>query len=1098
MSIEFLNNNQYLTKCNYRLEKVRQFLVKDFCLYHIEELTFEEKSPRKEALENVLSSLRLENVNFVYLIVGDRVGVHFYFGVAKNLNKDIELEIDIDDIGEDILKSSIQGNFRGSKVTKLSANDRNIIRNNFDNMNYFGVVEGVPGINENNENFQGVDRLVDVMLGDEFMFCVVSSPLNKEEILSIEKNLYYAYSKLYPKSKHTIQEGSNEAISKNTNNTKSETKTTGDSKTTGTSNSKTENNATSTSIGKSTTKSTNTSTSKSKNYGETNTQGSSDTKGTTFNGSKSIARGKTKSFSCSNSESNTSSGSNSSSQKGGSEGSSETKTDTTGTTNNTSSTKNESKSVNKGNSDSETTGTSTSESENNNSTINKGTSETFSDNNSLTKSISNSISTSESFGESTNSGTSESLSKEFVDREAQEWLKYLDEVIIPRLDYGKGKGMFATSSFIAAKNKASLIKLGNTIKSLYSGVEGNKVPLQLSYINDDKSLNFYKNFQIPVGIKDKNDNNYHRSVISQVTNDNKIIFGNWISTNELSLIAGLPQKEIVGLKLKEEVEFGLNFTNNIKNENKINLGKIIQSGRVIDIDVCLDKENLNKHTFVTGVTGSGKTTTCQKILVDSNLPFMVVEPAKTEYRILTSNYDDILIFTLGKDNLAPFRLNPFEFYEHENISSRVDMIKACIEASFDMEAAIPQIIESAIYECYKDYGWNISNNKNYKFKNPFDKGVYAFPTLSDLIAKTEQVVIKQGFDDRLKNDYIGSIKARLQGLTLGSKGFMLNTKRSVDFKELVNKRVILELEEIKNGNEKSLVMGFILINLNEAIKANFNKNPKFKHITLVEEAHRLLSKYEYGDSPNKKQGVEVFSDMLAEVRKYGESLIIADQIPNKLTPEVLKNTNTKIVHKIFAKDDKEAIGNTMSLKDEQKEFMSSLDVGRAIVFSQGWDKAIQVKINKVTNTTCEEIISEDLIIRNCMKYYQNTYKSGVIEGIQYLENEPDIEFLKQYFEFLQEGVFEFEFRRLLNKMSIENIDLLGYIKNFDKLNNKEFIYYFIINKIFSNKNLDDKQKSLLKEISYKLLNGDFLKNNKISIGRDYKIEINEILKGVIY
>ena len=114
----------------------------------------------------------------------------------------------------------------------------------------------------------------------------------------------------------------------------------------------------------------------------------------------------------------------------------------------------------------------------------------------------------------------------------------------------------------------------------------------------------------------------------------------------------------------------------------------------------------------------------------------------------------------------------------------------------------------------------------------------------------------------------------------------LNTPRSIDFKNLVKQKVVLELEDIKDGSEKSLLMGFIITNLLEAVKYQYKQNSKFQHITLIEEAHRLLSKYEPGDSSNKKRGVEVFADMLAEVRKYGESLIIVDQIPNKMTPEV--------------------------------------------------------------------------------------------------------------------------------------------------------------------------------------------------------------------
>ena len=1022
-TLDFLrkDNNYYLVNNNYDLKKIRDFIDKDYCLYHIEELTFEEKSPRKEALENVLSALRLEGVSFLYLIVGDKYGVHFYFGVVKDLNKNVELELEVDDIGEDILKPSINGNFRGSKVTKVNPLEKRKLKNKLDEVKYFGVVEGVPGINEDSENFQGVDRLVDVMLGDEFYISIIASPLNQSEIIDIERNLYKAYSNISPLTKEVIQESKSKGISASTNISISESETKGSNMNT----SKTEGTSTNDSVSISSNK--------------------SDTSGTNKGTSSGSSSG----------------GSSSSTNKNSSEGSSKSKTH--------------------GSSESKTNGSGFSKSQ----TIGSGTNESVSKSNSKSDSKSKS------------EGTSVSNTTEYLNREAQEWLKYLDEVIIPRLDYGKSKGIFMTTTFIATNNKASLIKLGNTMKSLYSGKEGNKVPLDLYSLRNEKYLNYYKNFQIPTWKieDDKRGEIISRAILSQYMTNKELRFGNWLSTNELSLIAGLPQKEVVGLSLKEEVEFGLNVKCKIEEYNKINLGKLVQSGNKLKINVDIDKENLNKHTFIAGVTGSGKTTTCQKILMDSQLPFMVIEPAKTEYRVLTKNYDDILIFTLGKDNVAPFRLNPFEFYEHENISSRVDMIKACLEASFDMEAAIPQIIETSIYECYEDYGWNISTNKNYKYDNPFDEGVYSFPTLSDLILKIEEIVVKQGFDDRLKNDYIGSIKARLQGLTVGSKGLMLNTKRSINFKELVNKKVILELEEVKNGNEKSLIMGFVLTNLNEAIKANYMNNTDFKHITLVEEAHRLLSRYEQGDSLNKKQGVEVFTDMLAEVRKYGESLVIVDQIPNKLTPEILKNTNTKIVHKIFAQDDKEAIGNTMALSDDQKEFLSSLEVGRAIVFTQGWDKAIQVQIEQITNTTDRDIISEEIIRKNALEFYREHYKSGVIEGLQNLDNKPSIEVLSEYLELVQEGVLIKEYKKLIDKLE-SNFNFNNYISRFEKLEKMKIIRDYIYHKIYEGRlNVTEEvAKQLLDGLLYDIKCGNILDEKKYETINISNEEYTEVLR----
>lgn len=1005
--LDFLNddNNHYLINNNYNLREIRKFYNSDFCLYNIQELTFEDKAPRKEALENVLSSLRLEGVNFLYLIIGDKKGVHFYFGVAEDLTNEIQLKLEIDDIGDNILKPSINGNFRGSKVLKLDYDNKKHIKEKLDDMNYFGVVEGVPGINEDSEDLQGVDRLVDVMLGDELCISIIASPIDRKEIINIENNLYKIYSNISPLVKDVFQDGTSKGTSESTSEAVS------------------------------------ISTSRGTTYNKTDSKGSSQTE--------------TKGISSNTSESRTDS-------KGKTSGTSEEGANCT--TN---------KSVNEGTTNQKSSGTS--EQQSHGDTINESSSVSNGENISKAEGKSNTT------GNTVNQGTSISKTTEYLNREAQEWLKYLDEVLIPRLDYGKSKGIFITSTFIATKNKASLIKLGNTMKSLYSGKQGNKIPLEFYIVDDKKYLNYYRDFQIPMCDLDKSEEILPRAVISQYMMNNKLKFGNWLSTNELSLIAGLPQKEIVGLSLKEEIDFGLNIKKEVQEENSINIGRLVQSGNILNIDICIDKENLNKHMFVTGVTGSGKTTTCQKILADSGLPFLVIEPAKTEYRVLSEYYDDMIVFTLGKDNVAPFRLNPFEFYEHENISSRVDMIKACLEASFDMEAAIPQIIETSIYECYEDYGWNIATNKNYKFTNPFENGVYAFPTLSDLMKKIESVVIEQGFDERLKRDYIGSIKARLQSLTVGSKGLMLDTKRSINFNELLNMKVVLELEEIKNVGEKSLVMGFILINLNEAIKANFNKDNTFRHITLVEEAHRLLSKYEYGDSLNKKQGVEVFSDMLAEVRKYGESLIIAEQIPNKLTPEVLKNTNTKIVHKIFAKDDKDAIGNTMSLNDEQKEFLSSLDVGRAIVFTQGWDKAIQVQINANTKIHNEHVISEEKIKEKALKFYKKNYKTGVLTGIEELDDEPSLEFIQEYLRFIQEGIFEKEYKLLFTKKT-SKFDFINYMNNFKNIVNSHLLSNYILRCFY--KEDDDERKYIIEVFLDKLLDGDFTNEGITNIDRE--------------
>lgn len=947
--------------------------------------------------------------------------------------------------------------------------DRMQTNSNNRNARKYASVIGTPGINESEDkkSFQGVDRLVDVMQGDDFGLCILAKPLSKRAIKKIEDDLYQIYNSLSTFSKISLQEGENlskgtsiskgtsDSVSSGENTTKGTnySKTTGTSENTGTSESKTAGST------------------KGSNYSETQTEGKNWGKSEGRNDGTSKTTG-----------TNSSSGSNSGSSSSGtnqSKGTSQSVTENRGTTFSenvgTSSSKGTNTGYNKSENMSKTKGTNTSTGSSQSKTA--GTSETTGTNTSTTKGTNNSVS------ESSTTGSSQNVSKDIINKKAADYVKYIDEMLLPIIDYGKSKGLYLTTTFIFADNNSQLEKLGNTIKSLYSGKKGNKNPLEFKILeNNDKKIEYFKNFQIPECISYDDENAL--TLKSHFVENDEVSLGNWYSPNELGLIAGLPEKEVVGLALNEEVEFGLNAKTPDKDGEIISLGNLVQSGNEIDTKVYLEKSALNKHIFITGVTGTGKTTTCQKLLLESELPFLVIEPAKTEYRILMNNEktEDILIFTLGNDKVAPFRLNPFEFFEGESITSRVDMLKAAMEASFDMEAAIPQIIESAMYSCYEDYGWNIDTDENEKFDNPYDEGVYSFPTLEDLLNKIEIEVTKHDFDDRLKKDYIGSITARLQGLLVGSKGQMLNSRRSIDFRELIEKKVVLEIEGIKNGTEKSLVMGFILTNLCEALRAKYNKDKHFKHITLIEEAHRLLSKYSAGDSLNKKNSVETFADMLAEVRKYGESLIIADQIPNKMTPEVLKNTNTKIVHKIFAEDDKEAIGNTISLSKEQKDFLSSLPTGRAIVFSQSWTKAVQVQIEQMTNTTSDEIIDEDRLRNRVEDFYIENYKKGIFIGTKYEK------ITREQFRECRKFSTNKEFVKIFKAVFEENVHSFNDFERVVKLlNDKKFfddVRKILVEKIENIENIDDikhkfkKYYEIFSEDLYKTIYAKFYRGLK--------------------
>lgn len=843
--LEILDDNRF-EQLKLKNSEIQRYNEREICFFRVDRLSYDEKYPMREAFENILLTLTDTSFNLVYIIDGDDNGISVYIGVIKSNDGST---LSAGNFGE-IIRKSFESNYNGSVLHRIT-NDKNALNKTvFDAAERFkhsGCVIGVPGTNDNDSaeklDFQGMDRLINTMLGSNWRITIVCEPVSKREIQRMRSEVYSLYERLKPHSRTSFQKGTNH----------SESDTTGE----------------------------NSSFTKGKN------KGTNDSRATSNGGG------------------------------------------------NDSGTKNWNTT--------ETRGTQT------------GTSE--------------SSTIGESKSRSNSRGSSASLTLELENKTISEALKYIDEELLPRINLGYTRGMYRTSLTYMADNTANLIKLKAGIMSLFKG--------EKAFFNSLVS----KNLPIPNGTAANFLNCFtSRSCEREnISDDNLILKGipfyndamylsTYLTPKEVSVIAALPQKEVPGLTLRESVGFGLNLDskrNDNSDKSGIALGRVVHNGRTLDIPFEIDKSVLNKHIFIAGVTGSGKTTTCHKILTDAKQPFLVIEPAKTEYRTLINkdiNGKKTVVFTLGNDKIAPFRFNPFELVRGELLSAHIDTMKAAFTTAFPMEGSMPQLLEEAIVKCYEKKCWCVELNENFRFSEGdiYDENsdCDAFPILSDLLTNLEEVVKEKRFGDRMQAEYLGSLVSRLSNLTVGAKGSMLNCKRSVSFDYILENNVIIEMDELKSAEDKSLVMGFLLMRLCAAVKYAHKNNVDFRHITLVEEAHRLLSRPDFSSGGARKAAVETFTDMLAEVRKYGESLIIVDQIPNKLAPEVLKNTNTKIIHKIFARDDKDAVGDTMLMDDKQKEYLSSLLTGQAIVFSENTEKPVHVAVDAVSNTNEEEITDE--------------------------------------------------------------------------------------------------------------------------------------------
>ncbi len=581
----------------------------------------------------------------------------------------------------------------------------------------------------------------------------------------------------------------------------------------------------------------------------------------------------------------------------------------------------------------------------------------------------------------TSTGTSESLTKNFsttdgsssqigetinyklVNKQLKEKIEYIDKEFLPRLKLGKAKGLYRTAIYAMSSDNATLEKLEGNIRSIFQGDKSTFAPISAAKLFNQQQNSESTNSRVSAllnhfQIFDTNSASLpEKYLLSGIESKNRFAqLSSFLTPTELSLIGGLPQSEVPGIKLNEAVDFGVNVTNP---EKGFELGHIMHRGNTIDNIVKIDREVLKKHIFVTGVTGSGKTTTCQKILLEAKMPFLVIEPAKTEYRQLYEKDKSITYYTVGRNDLCPFRINPMELIRGENLSSHIDLLMATFQAVYPMEASIPFLLKEAIISCYEKLGWNLDSNDNSNSDDPWNENGLYWPNFTNLVIELKSVIDKKGFANDLKQNYIGSMVSRFNDLTLGTRGSIFNVPLSIDFEKLVNENTVIELDELKNEEDKILLMGLILTRVSDVVKKCHTKDNNFRHITLIEEAHRLLSKADAGEN-SKKLGIQTFTDMLAEIRRYGESLIIVDQIPGKLTPEIMKNTNTKIVHKLFADDDKTAIAHCIALDDKQKNHLSKLNAGETIIYTEGWHKPVCIKISAITNLNPMQIDENEI------------------------------------------------------------------------------------------------------------------------------------------
>lgn len=574
----------------------------------------------------------------------------------------------------------------------------------------------------------------------------------------------------------------------------------------------------------------------------------------------------------------------------------------------------------------------------------------------MTKSSECSVLSSVSFSESY---AEESLTYQ---KSYQQSRKYcgLVEQFIKNLDEALVNGEWNVTVNYSSDSISNAELLGSLLVSSYYGRESGPEPVH-------KIVNKGAN----VGLIEKQV--YHNNYICNL---NYPRYSNFVSSSELASFAAFPTKELYGLSIDDYAEFDVDRLD----EGNLELGNIIDSGCVTGNIYKFDVNELNRHCLVAGLTGSGKTNTLKSLIYsashDLGLPFLIVEPAKKEYwELYKLGFTELQIFSVGSNEKNSHKLciNPFEraCYIDENgreyrvpIQTHIDFVYAAFKASFIMYTPMPYVLERAIYGIYEDVGWNIQDNTNANGE--------IYPTMEDLYFKIEEVVNSNGYDDKMKQDLIGSLQARINSMRLGTKGETLNVVKTFPLKNIFNGNVIIELEDIGDDDVKAFIISMILILLLEYRRQQKDSQLELRHLMVIEEAHRLLKNVQSGTGENadpRGAAVEFFCNLLAELRSKGQGFIVADQIPSKLAPDLIKNTNLKIVHRTVAEEERVLLGGSMHMTDEQIDYLASLKQGVAAVYSEGDNRPILVKSKYAGANEVDELkaLDRESVLANTSK-----------------------------------------------------------------------------------------------------------------------------------